>query len=100
MAIFNTDKALDMSCTERELRRWVHMIAELFPMTSEQPDHADFEVQGGTARIAWKEMPDRVIALVRLKRMEVTLAFSEGVPADARAHFSKQFQMHTLRGGG
>jgi hypothetical protein len=100
MAIFNTDKALDMACTERELRRWVLMIAQLFPMTSEQPDHADFEVQGGTARIAWKEMPDRVIALIRLKRMEVTLGFSEGVAADTRAHFSKQFQMHTLRGGG
>lgn len=100
MAIFNTDKALDMSCTEQELRRWVHMIAKLFPMISEQASHADFEVQGGTARIAWKALPDRVIALVRLKRLEVTLAFSDGVAADARAHFSKQFQMHTLRGGG
>lgn len=100
MTIFNTDKALDMSCTERELRRWVHMIAELFPMTAEKDCFADFEVDGGTARIAWKELPDRVIALVRLKRMEVSLAFSDGVPAEARAHFSKQFQMHTLRGGG
>jgi hypothetical protein len=100
MAIFNTDKALDMSCTERELRRWLQMIAAIFPMTSEEDAHADYTVEGGTARIAWKELPDRVIALVCLKRMEVTLAFSEGVPADARAHFSKQFQMHTLRGGG
>ena len=62
--------------------------------------YADYTVDGGTARIAWNALPDRVIALVRLKRMEVTLAFSDGVPADARAHFSKQFQMHTLRGGG
>ena len=100
MSIFNTDKALDMSCTERELRRWVHMLAALFPMLSEQNDHADFSVQGGTARIAWKQMPDRVIALVRLKRMEVTLAFSSDVLPQAKADFSKQFQMHTLRGGG
>jgi hypothetical protein len=100
MAIFNTDKALDMSCTERELRRWLQMIAALFPMTAEEAFHADFTVEGGTARIAWKEMPDRVIALVRLKRMEVTLAYSDGVPVEARAQFSKQFQMHTLRGGG
>lgn len=100
MAIFNTDVALDMSCTERELRRWVHMIAAIFPMTAEEVSYADYTVEGGTARIAWKELPDRVIALVRLQRMEVTLAFSDDVPADARAHFSKQFQMHTLRGGG
>jgi len=100
MTIFNTDAALDMSCTERELRRWVHMIAGLFPMITEEASHADFTVEGGTARIAWKVLPDRVIALVRLKRMEVTLAYSDGVPTQARAHFSKQFQMHTLRGGG
>lgn len=100
MAIFNTDKALDMSCTERELRRWLQMIAAIFPMTAEEASHADFTVEGGTARIAWKEMPDRVIALVRLKRMEVTLAYSDDVPLEARAHFAKQFQMHTLRGGG
>lgn len=100
MAIFNTDKALDMSCTERELRRWVHMIAELFPMIAEEAAYADYTVEGGTARIAWQQLPDRVIALVRLKRMEVTLAFSDGVPVEARANFSKQFQMHTLRGGG
>jgi hypothetical protein len=100
MTIFNTDAALDMSCTERELRRWIQMIAALFPMLAEEESHADFTLEGGTARIAWKQLPDRVIALVRLKRMEVTLAYSEGVPAGARAHFSKQFQMHTLRGGG
>ncbi|MCR2745491.1 hypothetical protein [Limnobacter parvus] len=100
MAIFNTDVALDMSCTERELRRWLQMIASIFPMVSEESSCADFTIEGGTARIAWKPMPDRVIALIRLSRMEVVLAFSEGVSADARAQFSKQFQMYTLRGGG
>jgi hypothetical protein len=100
MSIFNTDVALDMSCTERELLRWVDMIAALFPKCGTGDSYADFELGGGIARIAWKPLPDRVIALVRLKRMEVMLAYSDGVPADARAHFSKQFQMHTLRGGG
>lgn len=100
MTIFNTDVALDMSCTERELLRWVDMIAALFPKCATGDSYAEFKLEGGTARIAWKLLPDRAIALVRLKRMEVTLAYSGEVSAEARAHFSKQFQMHTLRGGG
>jgi hypothetical protein len=105
-AEFKTLRVLDMSCTERELRRWLQVMARMYPLVLEEVDHADYTLPtGGTARIAFKELPMRVIALVRLPRMEVVLAYAanaiddevSGNEADA---FVKTFMLYTQRGGG
>lgn len=71
-------RVLDMSCTERELRRWLQVMARMYPLVQEGTDYAHYILpSGGTARIGFKELPMRVIALVRLPRMEVILAYSE-----------------------
>ncbi|MDH4396832.1 MAG: hypothetical protein QE278_14230 [Limnobacter sp.] len=95
-----------MSCTEKELRRWLQTMARMYPLIVEANDHADYTLpSGSTARIAFKELPMRVIALVRLPRMEVVLAYSDAHSAnqhlDHQAEaFVKTFMLYTQRGGG
>ena len=100
MQDFQTHKTLDMSCTERELLRWLDMISGVVPQVGVSAAHQDFAVDGGLARVAWSTLPDRVIALVRMKRLEVLLQFTPGVELEARAKFVKTFELYTLRGGG
>ncbi|HEX4843955.1 MAG TPA: hypothetical protein VFV57_09795 [Limnobacter sp.] len=101
MPEFQNAVTLDMSCTERELWRWLNeLIAHLYPMQHSAASSADFLVQGGLARIHWEALPDRVIALVRLKRLAVSIGFEAGVPVPERDEFVRQFRLHTLRGGG
>lgn len=90
-----------MSCTERELRRWLQVMARLYPMLSEGVAHADYQLSGGqTARISFSELPMRVIALVRLPRMEVVLSCDTEASPDEADAFVKTFMLYTQRGGG
>lgn len=95
-----------MACTPRELMRWLsELIAKLYPLQRISPGepnagYADYQLSQGLARVRWSALPDRVIALVRLKRLEVSLEFEAQVDAVTRASFIKQFELHTLRGGG
>ncbi|HEY1058277.1 MAG TPA: hypothetical protein VGE55_06055 [Limnobacter sp.] len=100
MPDFQTHKTLDMSCTERELLRWLDMISGVVPRGSVATMSQDFQLESGLARVAWSTLPDRVIALVRMKRLEVLLQFTPGVELEARAKFVKTFELYTLRGGG
>ncbi|WP_370264528.1 hypothetical protein [Limnobacter sp.] len=101
MSQFENAVTLDMSCTERELWRWLdELIARLYPMRQREQSLAEFQVDGGLARIHWEPLPDRVIALVRLKRLAVSIGFEAGVPGAERDEFVRQFRLHTLRGGG
>lgn len=90
----------DMGCTERELRRYIQTMHKLFPLVAEHSDHALYEVEGGQARIRFAKLPDRVIALARISRMEVELGFSDGVPEVVRKDFVAKFNLYTQRGGG
>ncbi|MCQ8896648.1 hypothetical protein NQT62_09410 [Limnobacter humi] len=100
MPDFQTATTLDMSCTERELLRWLDMIASVVPRGLVGASTQDFLLEGGLGRVAWTPLPDRVIALVRMKRLEVLLQFTGDVTAQARAKFVKTFELYTLRGGG
>ena len=65
------------------------------------PGAADVTLEGGgTLSLRWQVLPERRIALIRLPRMQVCYAFSEGVPAEARAEFMRLFDLHMRRGGG
>ena len=98
---FKTAVAFDMSCVEPELVRWLDTIGTVVPMCAQGASHRDFSLNaGGVARVFWQPLPDRVIALVRMKRLDVQIQFSAGVDAAGRARFIKTFELYTLRGGG
>lgn len=98
---WNTLRVLDMSCTERELRRWLQVMARMYPLMQESEDFADYILPtGGTARIAFKPLPMRAIALVRLPRMEVSVMCSGQASPEDGDTFLKTFLLYTQRGGG
>ncbi|WP_288109298.1 hypothetical protein [Limnobacter sp.] len=90
----------DMACTERELLRWLGVMETLFEPAGREAAAWLFKLNGGHARIAWAPLPDRVIALVRLKRLEVRLECEQSVPDDEARRFVFEFDRHTQRGGG
>lgn len=100
MVQYSRDVVHDMGCTERELRRYLQTMNKLFPMIQEQADHATYEVNGGQACISFHKLPDRVIALARISRMEVVLGFTEEVTQSVRDDFVAKFNLYTQRGGG
>lgn len=53
----------------------------------------------GQLRMAWKPLPPRVIALLRMPRLAVQFDF-EDVPADMRLRFMQRFDLTMQRGGG
>jgi hypothetical protein len=53
----------------------------------------------GQLQIDWQVLTPRVIALVRLPRMQVHFAF-HGVEPMVRQAFMKRFDLHLQRGGG
>lgn len=89
-----------MACTERELLRWLGIMETLFELAQREPSVWVFNLQSGQARIAWSPLPDRVIALVRLKRLEVRLECETAVTEDQARRFVYEFDRHTQRGGG
>lgn len=90
-----------MSCTERELRRWLQVMARMYPLQLEAADYADYHLPSGhTARISFSELPMRVIALVRLPRMEVVLSCATEAGLEEADAFVKTFMLYTQRGGG
>lgn len=63
------------------------------------PGQARVAIGDGTLHLAWRVMPVRQIALIRLPRLGVHYRF-EGVPDDVRQTFMKRFDLHIQRGGG
>ena len=47
----------------------------------------------------WRELPPRVIAMMRMPRLEVQFRF-HGVTAEQRYAFMKRFDLYMQRGGG
>lgn len=54
---------------------------------------------GASLRLAWRELPPRQIALMRMPRMAVSFRF-EGSSAEARQAFMRYFDLYMQRGGG
>ena len=101
----------DMACTEAEWLRWLpnavgdHPLALTGPQAPE-PDHpqpwegsARVALVIGVLRIGWHALPPRVIALLRMPRMQVYYRF-DGVPEADRDRFMQRFDLYTQRGGG
>ncbi len=60
---------------------------------------AHVQIADGQLQLQWQPLPPRVIALLRMPRLQVQFAF-EGVQTDARQHFMKRFDLTMQRGGG
>jgi hypothetical protein len=88
----------EMGCTEAEWLGWLPRALGV---------HA-YELQAGQARVHigtgvlalhWQALEPRVIALIRIPRLQVRFSF-QGLDDAQRFAFMKRFDLYTQRGGG
>ena len=60
---------------------------------------AQVQIGDGHLQLQWHPLPPRVIALLRMPRLQVQFVF-DGVQEDARQGFMKRFDLTMQRGGG
>lgn len=88
-----------MACTEAE---WLAWLPKAMGDHEWQRSEQTVQVQlqgGGRLHIAWRQLPPRTIALMRLPRMGIMFRF-EDVDDQARMQFMRRFDLTTQRGGG
>lgn len=88
----------EMGCTEAELLRWLPGAANGHALTL-LPRSAEVAIDGGRLELAWRELPPRQIALMRMPRLAIVFHF-EGVGEAPRQAFMRHFDLYTQRGGG
>lgn len=88
----------DMACTEAEWLAWLPKAVGEFAW---QRAGSSVRVQLGQGQleIEWQALPPRVIALMRLPRLQMRFRFSGGDSA-LRTRFMRHFDLITQRGGG
>lgn len=89
----------EYGCTEREWLGWMPGATGGRECSAEGPAALRVRVEPGHLLLRWQPLPERVIALVRLPRLQVSFAF-EGVPLETRREFLRGFDRHLQRGGG
>lgn len=88
-------------CTEGDWLRELPEAVGRHVLELAGPGRAEVLLEGGgSLSLRWEVLPERQIALIRLPRMQVGYAFSEGVTAEARAQFMRLFDLRMRRGGG
>jgi len=87
-----------MGTTEAE---WLMRLPEAIGASPWTREGAQVTVQleGGRLQIRWRPLPPRVIALMRMPRLEVAFVF-EGLGDDDRLQFMRRFDLCMQRGGG
>lgn len=88
----------EMGCTEAELLRWLPGAVNGHALTL-LPRSADIAIDGGRLELAWRALPPRQIALMRMPRLAIDFHF-EGVGESPRQAFMRYFDLYTQRGGG
>ncbi|MFT3957168.1 MAG: hypothetical protein QM722_23140 [Piscinibacter sp.] len=63
------------------------------------PRSAEVAIGAGRLELAWRELPPRRIALMRMPRLAIAFHF-EGVGETERQRFMRYFDLYTQRGGG
>lgn len=97
-AWYPADFKREMGCTEAELLRWLPGAVNGQSLTL-APHSADVAIGAGRLELAWRELPPRQIALMRMPRLAIAFHF-EGVADDERQRFMRFFDLYTQRGGG
>lgn len=88
----------EMGCTEAELLMWLPGAVNGRPVTL-MPRSAEIPIDAGRLELAWRELPPRQIALLRMPRLAISFHF-EGVGEAPRQDFMRYFDLYTQRGGG
>lgn len=88
----------DVGCTSAEWRRLLTGALATFDW-QDLGDAVQVTVGTGHLRIRWAPLAPRVIALMRVPRLQVCFDF-EGLSADQRLSFMKRLDLYTHRGGG
>jgi hypothetical protein len=97
-SFYPADFKREMGCTEAELLRWLPGATNGHALTL-LPRSAEIAVDGGRLELAWRELPPRQIALMRMPRLAIAFHF-EGVSEAQRQAFMRYFDLYTQRGGG
>lgn len=88
----------EMGCTEAEWLRWLpSAIGDHFCKL--QDTTAGVRIGDGALGLKWQVLDDRVIALARMPRLQVSFRFA-GVDDATRNAFMKRFDLFMHRGGG
>ncbi len=88
----------EMGCTAVELQRWLDGALQNRPI-SLSPEGAVVTIGEGRLNLAWKTLPPRQIALLRMPRLAVTFEFV-AVDEALRQRVMRHFDLYTQRGGG
>ena len=88
----------EMGCTEAELLMWLPGAVNGRPVTR-MPRSAEVAIDAGRLELAWRELPPRQIALLRMPRLAISFHF-ENVGEAQRQDFMRYFDLYTQRGGG
>lgn len=87
-----------MACTEAEWLGWLP--AAIGTHAWQRHDRAaSVRIGSGALSLAWQPCAPRVIALMRLPRLQVSFRFA-GLNEDQRLAFMKRFDLYMQRGGG
>ncbi len=97
-AFYAADFKREMGCTEAELLMWLPGAVNGRALTL-LPSSAEIAIDGGRLELAWRELPPRRIALLRMPRLAIAFHF-EGVGEAPRQAFMRYFDLYTQRGGG
>ncbi|QTN21644.1 hypothetical protein HZ992_15835 [Rhizobacter sp. AJA081-3] len=97
-AFYAADFKREMGCTEAELLMWLPGAVNGRALTL-LPRSAEIAIDGGRLELAWRELPPRRIALLRMPRLAIAFHF-EGVGEAPRQAFMRYFDLYTQRGGG
>lgn len=94
----------DMGCTPAEWLMWLPDAVGPWPLTISQgpaqgQGHARAQPLGGVLVLRWQVLPNRVLGLVRLPRLQVRFEFDSLSDAD-RHRFMRRFDLYMQRGGG
>lgn len=87
-----------MACTEAEWLQALPAAVGTRPLEL-RPGVARVTFTPGELLLQWQAQPPRVIALMRLPRLQVSFRF-EGVLESQRQAFMQRFDLYTQRGGG
>lgn len=88
----------DMGCTEAEWLGWLPGAVGAHALELGARS-ATVRIGGGALYLAWRPLPPRQIALMRMPRQAVQFRF-EGVSEEARQRFMRHFDLYMQRGGG
>lgn len=91
----------EMGLTDSEFKRCLPEAFEpaVLQASNDTPGSVSIPLGSGVARVSWRALPPRTIALMRMPRVHVSFDFAEIEDAE-RQRVLQRFDLVMLRGGG